>query len=58
MEFLAPILADIQILAKPALFNLYFAFASIPLGFLLAIFLALGKASRYRLISTLSRGYI
>jgi polar amino acid transport system permease protein len=58
MEFLAPILRDIGLLAKPALFNVYFAFASIPIGFVLAIFLALGKASSNRVISTLSRGYI
>ncbi|HEY9012854.1 MAG TPA: ABC transporter permease subunit [Devosia sp.] len=58
MDFLAPILADMQILARPALFNIYFAAASIPLGFVLAIFVALGKASPNRLISALSRGYI
>jgi polar amino acid transport system permease protein len=58
MEMLTPILADIAILAKPALVNLYFALASIPVGFGLAIFLAIGKASRNRLVSALSRGYI
>jgi His/Glu/Gln/Arg/opine family amino acid ABC transporter permease subunit len=58
MDLLAPILADIQLLARPALFNIYFALASIPVGFVLAIFLALGKASRNPLISRLSRGYI
>jgi His/Glu/Gln/Arg/opine family amino acid ABC transporter permease subunit len=58
MEIFAPLLTDLQILAKPALFNIYFAAASIPLGFVLAIFLALGKASPNRLISMLSRGYI
>lgn len=49
---------DIIILARPALFNLYFAFASIPIGFPLAILLALGKASENKLISLFSRGYI
>ncbi len=49
---------DIVILAKPALFNLYFAFASIPIGFPLAVLLALGKASRFKSVSLLSRGYI
>jgi len=49
---------DIVTLARPALFNVYFALASIPVGFPLAIFLALGKASPNRLISLLSRGYI
>ena len=58
MEFFGPILTDIEILAKPALFNIYFAASSIPLGFVLAIFVALGKASRNRLISGLSRGYV
>jgi His/Glu/Gln/Arg/opine family amino acid ABC transporter permease subunit len=58
MEVLAPILRDLGLLAKPALFNIYFAFASIPIGFVLAIFLALGKASPNKIISALSRGYI
>jgi polar amino acid transport system permease protein len=49
---------DIVILAKPALFNLYFSLASIPMGFPFAVLLALGKASPNRLISLLSRGYI
>jgi His/Glu/Gln/Arg/opine family amino acid ABC transporter permease subunit len=58
MDFLGPIQRDLQILAVPALYNIYFAAASIPLGFVLAIFLALGKASGNPLISRLSRGYI
>jgi len=49
---------DIIILAKPALFNLYFALASIPIGFPLAVLLALGKASRFKSVSMLSRAYI
>jgi len=57
-EFLAPILHDIALMAKPALFNLYFAVASIPLGFLFAIFFALGKASPNKLINGFCRGYI
>ena len=44
--------------APAAVFNIYFALASIPIGFVLAVFLALGKASRNRLVSRLSRGYI
>lgn len=52
------ILADIQTLFVPALFNLYFAAVSIPVGFALAIFLALGKGSRNPLIARLSRIYI
>lgn len=58
MPWLDAILRDVATLAIPSLFNLYFAFASIPVGFVLAIFLALGKASRSPLISRLSRGYI
>ncbi len=52
------VVQDIITLARPALFNIYFALASIPLGFPLAILLALGKASQIKLISMLSRGYI
>ncbi|KKB84218.1 histidine ABC transporter permease [Devosia limi DSM 17137] len=40
------------------LFNLYFAAASIPFGFVFAVLLALGKASTNPWISRLSRGYI
>lgn len=58
MDFLAPILGDLAILARPTLFNIYFAFASIPIGFVAAVFMALGKASRNQLISNLCRGYI
>lgn len=58
MDVFAPIFRDIELLARPALFNIYFALASIPIGFVLAIFVALGKASRNPLISRLSRGYI
>lgn len=49
---------DFIILAKPAAFNLYFALASIPLGFPFAIALALGKASQSRWKSTVSKMYI
>lgn len=49
---------DIETLAKPALFNLYFAFVSIPLGFPMAILFAIGKGSRNKLISLVSRAYI
>jgi His/Glu/Gln/Arg/opine family amino acid ABC transporter permease subunit len=51
-------LAEIALFAPAVVYNIYFAAASIPLGFGLAIFLALGKASRNPLISRLSRGYI
>lgn len=49
---------EIGLLAVPALFNIYFAAAAIPVGFVLAIFLALGKASANPLLSRLSRAYI
>ena len=58
MDWLAPIVTDIGLLARPSLFNLYFALASIPAGFVLAIFLALGKGSRHRIVANLCRGYI
>ena len=51
-------ISDVVTLSKPVLFNLYFALASIPLGFPLAIFLALGKAHKNRVISLFSRAYI
>ncbi|HEV7346145.1 MAG TPA: ABC transporter permease subunit [Devosia sp.] len=51
-------LQEIALFAPAAMFNVYFAVASIPLGFVLAIFLSLGKASANPLISRLSRGYI
>ncbi|MBL7004060.1 MAG: ABC transporter permease subunit [Gammaproteobacteria bacterium] len=49
---------DFITLAKPAAFNLYFALASIPLGFPFAVLLALGKASRSRWKSLVSKAYI
>ncbi|WIY51954.1 ABC transporter permease subunit [Devosia sp. YIM 151766] len=49
---------DLAIMAPAVLFNIYFAAASIPIGFVLAVFLALGKASPNPLINRLSRGYI
>ncbi|KKC36550.1 histidine ABC transporter permease [Devosia epidermidihirudinis] len=50
--------AEVVYFAPAALFNIYFAAASIPLGFVFAVFLALGKDSRNPLLSRLSRGYI
>ncbi len=58
MTALETILDEIGILAVPALFNIYFAAAAIPTGFVLAIFLALGKASANPVVNALSRGYI
>ena len=58
MNFIETLLREISLLAMPALFNIYFAAAAIPVGFVLAIFLALGKGSRNPIINRLSRGYI
>jgi len=58
VSVLEAIVHEIELLAMPALFNIYFAAAAIPIGFLFAIFLALGKASPNKLLSRLSRGYI
>lgn len=58
MNALAPIFSDIELMARPALFNLYFAGAAIPIGFFLAIFIALGKNSPNVVLNRLSRGYI
>jgi polar amino acid transport system permease protein len=49
---------DLAVLARPALFNLYFAALAIPLGFALAVPLALGRASARPLVAGLCRGYI
>ncbi|MET3924314.1 ABC transporter permease subunit [Devosia sp. 2618] len=51
-------LNELSLFAPAVVFNIYFAVASIPLGFVFAVFLALGKASSNPLISRLSRGYI
>lgn len=52
------LLVELATLAPAVLYNLYFALASIPLGFVLAIVFAFGKASRHPLISRLARGFI
>jgi polar amino acid transport system permease protein len=52
------ILNEIRTLALPAVFNIYFAAAAIPAGFVLAIGLALAKGSRNPIVSRLARGYI
>ncbi len=53
-----PLINDLVILAKPALFNIYFAVISIPFGFPLAVMLAVAKASSNRWISAPARAYI
>ena len=52
------IVQEIIILAKPALFNAYFALASIPIGFPFAVLLALGKFSTNKWISLPARAFI
>jgi len=52
------VVQDIIILSRPALFNIYFALASIPLGFPFAILLALLKNSTNPLLARLARTYI
>lgn len=52
------ILNDAVLLGRATVFNIYFAFASIPLGFLLGILVALGRASPNNLLSRLCEGYI
>lgn len=51
-------LNELAAFAPAVFFNIYFAAAAIPLGFVMAVFLALGKGSTNPLISRLSRGYI
>jgi His/Glu/Gln/Arg/opine family amino acid ABC transporter permease subunit len=51
-------LTELTLFAPAVVFNIYFAIASVPLGFVAAVFLALGKNSANPLISRLSRGYI
>ena len=52
------ILREFSLLAKPALFNLYFAAASIPLGFVLAVLMAMGRASSNPWIAKACAAYI
>lgn len=51
-------LNELAAFAPAALFNIYFAAASIPIGFVLAVLFALGKGSHNVWISRLSRAYI
>jgi His/Glu/Gln/Arg/opine family amino acid ABC transporter permease subunit len=52
------LLREITDLGGASLINIYFALIAIPIGFVLAILLALGKASGHPLISSPSRLYI
>ncbi len=55
---LANLLNDIVLLAKPALFNLYFVVTAIPLGFVLALLLALAKNHPSRALSWPAKVFI
>lgn len=50
--------AELALFAPAVVFNIYFAALSVPLGFVFAVVLALGKASPNPVLSRLSRGYI
>ena len=58
MGVLEALWADIRVFAFPALYNIYFAAASLPIGFVLAILLAFGKNGKNPIISKLSAAYI
>ena len=51
-------LAELAAFAPAVLFNIYFAAAAIPIGFLFAVVLALGKGSPNPLVSRISRIYV
>ncbi len=58
MGTLELLLAEIATYAYPALFNIYFAASSLPIGFGLALLVALGKDSRNPIISRFCAGYV
>ncbi|GGA44423.1 ABC transporter permease [Pelagibacterium lentulum] len=58
MTFIETLWNEIQLFAYPALFNLYFAAASLPIGFVLALLVAFGKNSKNPVISRLCSAYI
>src|SRR5690554_1129179 len=58
MAFIETLLNEAVQYAVPALFNIYFAAASLPIGFGLAILLALGKNSKNPVVSRLCSAYI
>lgn len=58
MDLLGKIWFDIQELTVPALFNIYFAIVSLPLGFVFALLLALGKTSKNKLVRGFCNAYI
>ncbi|WP_332717826.1 ABC transporter permease [Pelagibacterium mangrovi] len=58
MDLLSAIWTDFVIYVRPALFNIYFAAVSLPVGFAFALLLALGKNARIPVLSRLCSAYI
>ncbi|MEQ8165126.1 MAG: ABC transporter permease subunit, partial [Alphaproteobacteria bacterium] len=58
MGLIETLLAEIPLYAEPALFNIYFAIASLPIGFVFAVLLALGKNSKSPIVRRLCSAYI
>jgi len=58
MEPVIILLSEIVTYAEPALFNIYFAAISLPIGFVLALLFALGKNSVNPVINRLASAYV
>lgn len=58
MTIIETLLREIPKYAEPALFNLYFAAVSLPIGFALALLFALGKTSKNPIIRGLASAYV
>lgn len=58
MEMLAIFWREIGYYAQPALYNIYFALASLPIGFALALLLAQGRRSKNPIVRGLCSTYI
>lgn len=58
MDLLKLLGEEIAVFAEPALYNIYFAAVSIPIGFVFAVLMALGKASRNAIVRRLCSGYV
>lgn len=58
MDLFETLWREVQLFAYPSLFNLYFAAASLPVGFVLALLFAFAKNSGNPILSGLASGYI
>ncbi|WMT86095.1 ABC transporter permease subunit [Pelagibacterium sp. 26DY04] len=58
METLSLLWREIAFFAQPALYNIYFALASLPIGFGLALLVALGKNSGNPIVRRLCSAYV